>query len=164
MAGLTQPLEFRRHLLCAPKPGFDVIPYIDAFLIALFVALNASVFVMAPGTAVQLPASAAMEPAQTLPTAVLTVDRNELYFFEGRKLAALSLQDRLEEFIRRSEEESGGEGAVLLLKADSTITSKVLFNLMDIARDAGFTQVHLAAEPRSGEDSPWNEGSSDSGS
>ena len=157
MAGLTQPLEFRKHLQCAPKRGFDVIPFLDAFLIALFVGLNASVFVMAPGTAVQLPGSAAMEPAQTLPTAVLTVDRNELYFFEGRKLSTVSLNDRLEAFVNKAEEETGQQGAVLLLKADSTITSEILFNLMDAARDAGFTEVHLAAEPLSKGDSPWEE-------
>jgi biopolymer transport protein ExbD len=163
MAGLTQPLEFRKHLLCTPKRGFDVIPFVDAVLIALFVALNASVFVLSPGTAVQLPVSGTMESAQDLPTAVLTVDRNELYFFEGRKLATVSLETQLTAFMENLQLEDADQGAVLLLKADASITSETLFKLMDIARSAGFTQVHLAAEPLSRADSPWEEGDSGTG-
>ncbi|MEX0332755.1 MAG: ExbD/TolR family protein [Puniceicoccaceae bacterium] len=157
MAGLTQPLEFRKHLLCRPRRGFDIVPFLDAFLIVLFVSLNTSAFIMAPGTAVQLPFSRAMEPSRDLPTAVLTVDRNELYFFEGRKLAAVALEDRLRDFIEDDGEMTRSSGAVLLIKADATITSDVLFGLMDTARQVGFSEVHLAAEPASRGSSPWGD-------
>lgn len=163
MAGLTQPLEFRKHLLCAPKRGFDVVAFVDAVLIALFVALNTSAFVLSPGTAVQLPVSGTMESAQHLPTAVLTVDRNELYFFEGRKLATLSLEAQLATFVENVRLEDPGQGALLLLKADASITSETLFKLMDLARSAGFTQVHLAAEPLSRADSLWEDAASGTG-
>ncbi|MEX0324597.1 MAG: ExbD/TolR family protein [Puniceicoccaceae bacterium] len=157
MAGLTQPLEFRKHLLCRPRRGFDIVPFLDAFLIVLFVSLNTSAFILAPGTAVQLPLSGAMEPSRDLPTAVLTVDRNELYFFEGRKLAALTLEARLREFIENGGDTTRESGAVLLIKADATITSDVLFGLMDTARQAGFSEVHLAAEPAIRGSSPWDD-------
>ena len=157
MAGLTQPLEFRKYIRTAPRPGFDTVPFLDAILIAVFVALNSSAFVLAPGAAVQLPRSQSLEASQSVPTAVLTVDRNELYFFQGRKLARISLESQLREFVQDLEPEEQGEGAVLLIKADASIPSASLFTLMDIARNAGFTRVHLAAELKSQQDAVWDE-------
>lgn len=152
MPGLTEPFEFRRLIRCGPKQGFDVVPFLDAMLIAVFVALNVSAFVLSPGTAVELPESSSMEPAQAAPTAVLTVDRNELYFFQGRKLAVVTLEDHLRQYVEALPE---SQDPVLLLKADSSITSSTLFNLMDIARRVGFVEVHLAAEPVLNEAAPW---------
>ncbi|HSH08839.1 MAG TPA: biopolymer transporter ExbD [Oceanipulchritudo sp.] len=157
MAGLTQPLEFRKFIRSAPQPGFDVVPFLDAILIALFVALNASVFVLAPGTIVHLPQSDTLEAAQSAPTAVLTVDRNELYFFKGRKLAKVSLEGQLRQYIEDLGPKHQESGAVLLLKADSSITSATLFSLMDTARKAGFSQIHLAAELKPGTQVEWND-------
>ncbi len=146
MSGLTQPLEFRRYMTSAPRQGFDVIPFLDAFLIVLFVALNTSAFVVAPGATIQLPVSATIEASPAATTAVLTVDRNQLYFFEGRKLAEVSLQARLRDFVDLQKLSGPEEDTVLLIKADSSITSSTLFKLMEIARKAGFSKVHLAAE------------------
>ncbi len=155
MSGLTEPLEFRRFMRSRPVPGFDVVPFLDALMIAGFVAVNASAFVLSPGTAVHLPRSATMETARGAPTAVLTVDRNELYFFEGRKLSRLALQDHLAEYVA---ETGSDREPILLLKADASITSSVLFELMDSARKAGFAEIHLAAEP-----DPGSEGEGSSG-
>lgn len=155
MAGLTQPLEFRRFMVSSPKKGFDVIPFLDAFLIVLFVALNASAFVLAPGATIQLPVSKTMEAARSVPTAVLTVDRNQLYFFEGQKLAELSLQTQLRQFVESQSTLERDSGTILLIKADSSITSSTLFHLMDVARKAGFSQVHLAAEQQDRQEEIW---------
>lgn len=143
MPRLTEPLEFKRHLQCRPVPGFDVIPFLDALLIVAFIALNTSVFVFSPGTTVQLPVSQSVEATRVGPSAVLTVGKNELYFFEGRKLARLTLQEHLSRYVASRQ---GDAAPVLLLKTDASITSSTLFNLMDIARKAGFSEVHLAAE------------------
>ena len=132
-----------------PRPGFDVVPFLDAVIIAFFVALNASAFVLAPGAAIQLPVSQTVESTPVAPIAVLTVDRNELYFFEGRKLAKSTLAYQLKAFVEEVGGDDGRAGAILLLKADSSITSSTLFSLMDVARSAGFSQVHLAAELQS---------------
>lgn len=155
MAGLTQPLEFRRYMTSAPRSGFDPVPFLDAMLIALFIALNASAFVLAPGTTIQLPYSDTMEAVESVPTAVLTVDRNELYFFQGSKLARTSLEAQLTRYVEDIGPDREGSGAMLLLKLDSTITSSTLFGLMDVARRAGFSQIHLAAEPRGLKQEDW---------
>jgi biopolymer transport protein ExbD len=159
MAGLTQPLEFRKLMTSGPKPGLDPVPFLDAMLIALFIALNSSAFVLAPGTTIQLPTSGTMEALESAPTAVLTVDRNELYFFEGSKLATASVETRLKRYVEDLGSEPESAGALLLLKVDSTIPSSTLFELMDIARRAGFARIHLAAEPRDRELPAWENAS-----
>ncbi len=143
MAGLTDPFELKQHLRSKPAQGFDAVPFFDALLIALFIALNSSAFVLSPGTSVELPTSHVLESPESTPSAVLTVGRNELYFFQGKKLARLTLFEHLKEFV----DTYRGQGVpILLLKADGSIPSSSLFNLMDIARQAGFGEVHLAAE------------------
>lgn len=156
MAGLTEPLELRRHINCRPNHGIDMVPFLDAVLIIAFVALNASAFVLSPGTAVQLPVSQTMETARSAPTAVLTVDKNELFFFEGRKLSRLTLEEHLSTYVGAT---GGSEAPILLIKADATITSATLFELMDTARRAGFGEIHLAAElADTGSASVWDSG------
>lgn len=154
MAGLTQPLEFRRFLRSAPVPGFDFVPFVDAIFLALFIALNVSAFVIAPGTTIRLPESAAVEAPRESPTAVLTVDRNELYFFQGVKLSPLTLESHLATFVETLQQDRGDSSfATLLIKTDASLSTDNLFGLMDLARRAGFTRIHLAAEPV-GPDSP----------
>ena len=143
MAGLTDPFEFKRHLRSQPKPGFDAVPFLDALLIAMFIALNSSAFVLSPGTSIALPVSRVVETMDSRPTAVLTVGRNELYFFQGKKLARLTLQEHLKAYVDSQRTETP---PVLLLKADASIPSSSLFNLMDTARQAGFEEIHIAAE------------------
>jgi biopolymer transport protein ExbD len=159
MAGLTQPLEFRRFLGSAPRPGFDFVPFVDAMFLALFVALNVSAFVIAPGTTIRLPESSAVEAPRASPTAVLTVDRNQLYFFQGVKLSRLTLEEHLAAFVEKVKSRDGaGQEVTLLIKADASISTSNLFRLLDLSRRAGFAQVHLAAEPALS-DSPalWEE-------
>jgi biopolymer transport protein ExbD len=148
MAGLTQPLEFRRFLRSAPVAGFDFVPFLDAILLAMFIALNVSAFVIAPGTTIRLPESAAVEAPRESPTAVLTVDRNQLYFFQGVKLSPLTLESHLATFVEELNTDDGDDpSATLLIKADASISTNNLFGLMDLARRAGFSRIHLAAEP-----------------
>ena len=142
-------------MLSGPKAGFDFVPFIDAILISLFVSLNISAFVHSPGTSIQLPDSPQLLATQANPAAVLTVDRNKLYFFEGLKLTRNNLESHLNNFIDERKFGPDNGEATLLIKADASIQTDELFQLMDIAQRAGFTQVHLAAEPsirRSGAD------------
>jgi len=146
MGSLTQPFEFRNRMASPPAAGLDAVPFLDLLLIALFAGLNLSRFVLAPGAAVQLPTSGSHQILAAGPAAVLTVDRNQLYFFEGSKFTAATLEPRLREFLRSHPSAQGTAEAVLVIKADATITADTLFWLMDLAREAGFSQVHLAAE------------------
>jgi biopolymer transport protein ExbD len=146
MTGLTQPLQLKRFIHCAPRSGFDVVPFLDAVLITLFVALNASSFVTAPGVLIDLPSSQVRQGVAPPATAVLTVDRNHLYFLAGAKIPPALLASRLEEFIASQGPAEAGAQATLLIKADASIASSELFQLMALAQQTGFSHVHLAAE------------------
>lgn len=153
MSSLTEPLEFRKHMRSAPRSGMDGIPFLDVLIIAVFTAVNLSSFVIAPGTLIELPTSESGDFAPSPDTAVLTVDRNGLFFFEGAKLSESSL---VRQFSTYLDERSNllDSAPTLLIKADSSISAKALFTLMDQAREAGFVQVYLAAEfPSKGESS-----------
>lgn len=151
MPSLTEPLEFRKHLRSAPGTGMDGIPFLDVLLIAVFTALNLSSFVIAPGTLIELPRSESGDFAPSTDTAVLTVDRNGLFFFEGAKLSGSSLIKHFSNYVDGHSTRLAS-APTLLIKADSSISAKALFTLMDQARQAGFVRVHLAAEfPSEGE-------------
>ncbi|NBD37335.1 MAG: hypothetical protein GVY10_02050 [Verrucomicrobia bacterium] len=150
MASLTEPLRFRNLIKSAPGGTFDAVPFLDAVLIGLFIALNTSAFILAPGNAINLPRS---ESAEFLPpegVAVLTVEQNGLLFFDGEKVTSARLQKRLAAFVESrgsSRLASEGDFQTLLVKADQRIPSEQLFEILDRARKAGFARVHLAAEP-----------------
>lgn len=150
MAGLTEPLQLRAFMRSAPESGFDAVPFLDALLIVILLAVNTSLFVFAPGTAVELPGTEAVGARLDGRVAVLTVGRNGLFFFDGQKVGETALEERLRLYIASGEGEEGMENGrtdILLIKADRAILGGELFSLMDVARAAGFERIHLAAEP-----------------
>lgn len=149
MTSITQPLEFRKLIRAQPQPGFDFVPFLDALLIGVFIALNASAFIISPGADIRLPESSALLASRSDPIAVLTVDRNELFFFEGDKLSIRTLKSRLAAYVDARLQSDPEHPPTLLLKADESLSAGNLFNLMDLAREVGFARVHLAAEVQS---------------
>jgi biopolymer transport protein ExbD len=144
MPGITQPFNFRQHLRSRPKAGFDPVPFLDALCIALFLGLHFSYFILTPGASIELPKTRTHALVPASGTAVLTVDRNRLYFFEGAKLSEEGLRKALVAFVET--ESVQGRQASLLVKADVGLQSEVLFRLMDFATEAGFARIHLAAD------------------
>jgi biopolymer transport protein ExbD len=138
---VSQPLNLRAMIQTAPKPGFDFVAALDLILIALFFALNGSQFIFAPGAQVDLARTSHPELGRSMPSVVLTVGRNGVFFFENQKIDRSELEGRLEDYISTK-----GEGGALLLKLDQSLSLKDLFDLMDVARTAGFARVQLAAE------------------
>jgi len=153
MSVLTQPLGLKRFLTSKPKGGIDLLPFFDAVLIVLIIALNSSRFVAAPGATVNLSRVGSELSAVATPNAVLTVGKNDLYFFQGQKLLSGSLKSSMVEFV----EKENGENSVLLIKADQALNTANLFELFEMAKSAGFERVHLAAENnhRDGLDPDW---------
>lgn len=141
---ITQPLNLRGYLRSAPQSGWDVIAVLDLALIAALLFLNHSRFVFAPGAEVDLVRTRSETAGTLAGTAVLTVERNGLLFFDGRKVTAATLQEALLEFT------AGHTGeAVLLLKLDRSLSLEELFALFEIARISGFDRVQIAAESAS---------------
>lgn len=166
MAGLTEPLQFRAFMRSAPAAGFDAVPFLDALLTIIFLAVNTSLFVFAPGTAVELPQTEVAGGRLDGRVAVLTVGRNGLYFFDGQKVGENTLEERLRGYAASAGiagKRGDGVAEILLIKADRAIAGGELFGLMDVARAAGFKRIHLAAEPgpaaaAGGRSSDWEGG------
>jgi biopolymer transport protein ExbD len=151
---LVEPIRLRAHLRAGPTPGFDATPFVDVLCIALFIALAGSRFIFAPGVAIDLARVPSLETQAAAPAAVLTIDRNQLVFFDGVKIPVPAIEDTLRAWLRQA----GGRDPVLLVKADVSMGLDELFRLLDIARRAGFVRVHLAAEDIWSEMPPFPEG------
>lgn len=138
-----RPLNFREILTFDPgKAAFDWIPILDLGIILGAILLLGQPFFQAPGVTITLPTTTQPGPTGIRPAAVLTAGRNNLLFFDGRKLAPAQLPERLLAFQSRP----GHAGGTLLIKADASLDLRELLALIDAARAAGFAEVHLAAE------------------
>lgn len=158
MAGLTQPLELRRFIRITPRSGFDCLPFLDVLVVAGFVFLNVSAFVILPGVSVELPRGQTFSSMEGSFTGVLTIDRNEAFFFDGKKVSASGLEEQLRAFVEQSRSAAGAAPPItLLLKADASVSASFLMHLMELAQSAGFSKVHLATEvsPSAGPNE-WN--------
>ncbi|MEM9227272.1 MAG: biopolymer transporter ExbD [Verrucomicrobiota bacterium] len=138
---LTRPLELERHLT-VPDKRIDVAALFDLLLIALMFLLLSSRFVFAPGETIELPVLDA-ELVPGVPTlSVLTYKTDELMILDGRIITL----ERWEQELARSEAQSTG---YLLVKADRELPLQTLLRLSELARQAGYTGLQIAANTRS---------------
>ena len=139
---ITQPLELDKHLRPPPR-SFDVFFYVNVGLLALFLTLFASKFVLAPGVTITLPAmEGAVANAQ--PTGwVVDLQRDNLILFEGGRYSMDGFQQRLAEVVKAK-----GPGR-LLLRVDKQASSQALVTFTAAALAAG-CDVQIAAEATAG--------------
>ena len=142
MASLVDPIQLRSYLKSQPKVGLNAAPFIDILVIGFVLLLNGSHYMAAPGVGVELVRTGMEAPGSAMPAAVLTIDRNDLIFFQGLKIPESQIASTLAAFLARE----NVEDPVLLVKADVGMNMSQLFSIFEIAREAGFTEVHLAAE------------------
>ncbi|MFA6289738.1 MAG: biopolymer transporter ExbD [Opitutaceae bacterium] len=139
---ITRPLDLSSRLRPAPR-SFDFIFYVNAGLIALMFVLFGSRFVLSPGLGVDFkvpPADSALVSA--VPTdVVIAVKGADLAFVEGAKVNSEGLRLWL---IERAK---GHEGLRLLIQADASLSTRDLTDICEMARQAGFAAVQIAAEP-----------------
>jgi biopolymer transport protein ExbD len=139
---LSEPLQLRPHLRTRPAPGFDGVCLLDVMLIGLFALLSVSRMVTTPGASIDMVSAQAVDELGALPSAILTIDRNQLVFFGGRKIPYSRIGDE----IRLAATTSQAHDKILLIKADKDMPLAQLHDLWVIAREAGFDRVHMAAE------------------
>ena len=139
---ITRPLNLSSRLRPPPR-GFEVLFYVNVGLIALFFVLFGSRFVLSPGLGMEfdlpsLPASmAGAEPTDV----VVAIKGADMAFVEGAKVNFSGLRQYLIERAR------GGKALRLLVQADAALTTRDLTAVYDMAREAGFASVQIAAEP-----------------
>jgi biopolymer transport protein ExbD len=145
---MLRPFNFRERMR-PPAKGFDPVGLVDVCLIILFFLLLGSRFVMAPGITLRLPQTRGEGLAAATSFRVLTIGEaqgSEVLLFEGRLLT-------LDGFERVLAGE-GGSGS-LLVRLDRGVSVETLVRVADIARQAGFDQVQIAAEPQD-RAAPWD--------
>lgn len=143
---ITAPLQLKGYL-AEPRFGIDFIPLIDLCLVGLFFALPGSRFITSPGVALDVPTVSA-EVLNAIPTdavvTVLTIRDNEIVLFDGSIVRPDAVASVLNDYVAQRE----GNHLVLLIKVDKDVRVQSLLGTCDLARQAGFDIVQIAAEEK----------------
>jgi biopolymer transport protein ExbD len=140
---ITRPLDLSARLR-PPPHGYEFVFYVNAGLIALFFVLFGSRFVLSPGLGVDfsVPVMPAALAGAVSTDVVVSVKGADLAFVEGAKVDFAGLRNHL------NERAKGATGLRLLVQADAALTTRDLTEIYDMAREAGFASVQIAAEPQ----------------
>jgi biopolymer transport protein ExbD len=144
---ITRPLDLESHLSRPPR-DLDVMHWVSAAGVALFFLLAGSRFVLAPGLLVGGEATDFALPrhgkgAQNVRTAseLLSYRRDNVILFGGGVYKRLEeLREPLRAYAKAH------EGAVLLVLADRQVSVVSVWQLAEMATEAGFAGVQLAGQ------------------
>lgn len=143
---ITQPLELASKLRSAPR-DLDVFFWANGALIVLFFSLLGSRFVLAPGMPLKVGEGANLElphigtTAQGAASVVVSYRRDEMLLFEGGIHDIRDIRAKFAEYAKAH------PGAVLLVRVDKQVSMQGFLALCDLAREVGFANVLVAAEP-----------------
>ena len=130
-------MTFKTH--CQMSKGLvDPAPLVNVvLLLLLFFVLN-SPFVMQSGFGVSLPSSNT-STIRTFQSLVVTVTRDNLFFFNNQPTTIEKLEQSLREAVQQ------GRGRELIIKADRQVAHGTVTQIMSVALKAGITMVNIAA-------------------
>jgi len=139
MNRLIYPFGLKNRIK-SPSLAIDAIPLLDIILIAFLISLISSKFLFAPGIKVDLPESkTALSKGVSTPI-VLTVNQSNLIFFEGNMYRIEDLEKTLSNYIKDSKQDN----KVLLAKISKQTSMDTLYQICEIAKATGFTEVQIA--------------------
>ena len=119
----------------------DMAPFAAVFFL-LVILLMLGALVPTPGLPIRLPAADDL-PGTDKPTVTVAVDASNQLFFANQIVNEAELKARLKEAVSKS-----SEPLILVVRADESLTSKELFRLSALAREAGIQEALLATQPR----------------
>jgi biopolymer transport protein ExbD len=141
----TRPLGLQDRVAPPPR-DLDVLFWVNAGLIALFFSLLGSRFVLAPGLPVgvaagglELPRTEGAQPRAA--EVVVSYRRDNMILFEGGIYELANFRAVLERYARAN------PGAAMIVRVDRQVSMQGFVDLCDLARQAGFAYVQVAAEP-----------------
>jgi biopolymer transport protein ExbD len=143
---ITRPLDLSSKL-SAPPRDLDVMFWVNVAAVGLFFALLGSRFVLAPGMPVGVGAGGALELPQVgnvmhgTASVVVSYRRDNMILFDGGIYEFSNFGPVLEEYARRH------PGTAMLVRVDKQVSMQGFLDLCDLAREAGFANVLVAAEP-----------------
>lgn len=118
--------------------GLDMAPLIDVVFQLLIFFMLTSAFAH-PALRLDLPKAATEDPQET-EEIVVSVDRNGMIFLNSLKTTLEELRPELERRLTRSPKKS------VHLRGDQAMPYGFFVQVMDLARQAGARQIHLAHE------------------
>jgi len=148
MASFTSPFNLREHLH-PPSWRLNPMALADVILSALILALVAT-RLPSPGETIDLPLTSKHDPTGIPAAAVLTVKSDNMLFFDGAILTPEEFGREAGTFLERRNIPPAA--AVLLVNLHREASVQTFQRVIDLAREAGFTKVQLAAENRVRED------------
>jgi len=132
-------MTFRTKVAVA-QGSIDAAPMVDVvFLLLIFFVLSSS-FVLQPGIKVDLQPSAVKTPG-TFRGQVVTVTREDLYFFNEQRTSLAELGKQLRDAAQRTRLQE------LIIKADKQVPHGTVVHIMSLAVEAGIPVINIATRP-----------------
>ena len=139
---LTSPFGLKHHLK-PPKMKFDLVPVLDLIILALLISLLFTRYLILPGVRVDLPKTELSIQQDASSVAVLTIANSSMLFFAGSVYQLNSIEPAFRKYVGNSKSKS----PVLLVKAGAAMDIQEFLGLCQMARNAGFDEVQIAADP-----------------
>jgi len=119
----------------------DAAPFaIVFFLLVIFMMLGSLLYT--PGVHLQLPVADDL-PGMDKPAVQVAIDKSGRYYFASTPVAEAELLEKLKSSVSNS-----AQPLTLVVMADEAVPWKMLLRLRLLARNAGISDVMLAALPR----------------
>jgi biopolymer transport protein ExbD len=135
---ITRPLDLASKIRPEPR-SFDALFYVNVGVLALFVSLLGSRFILAPGLGVDFTLPVSTNVSRVITTSTISVKNSGQIFADGL-LSMSQLREWLKVEARKSKEPS------LLMRMSAGVPVSVQNEIVSAAREAGFKSVTVAAE------------------
>lgn len=125
-----------------PKPEINMTQLIDVVLLLLIFFMISTSFVAQPGIAIRLPQAKSSDTHKGEQVR-LTLTAAGLVFVGDERVSWENLPTVL------TKQREGSTGALLVIKADTTVQHGFVVRAMDTAKQVGFQRIAIATRPRS---------------
>lgn len=135
-------IEFQKHIhLKPPSVLFPSLYILSTWMFIFGLSLLGSKFIFSPGIDITLPVVPELSLQYT--SSVLTIGKNDLLIFNDQILTYDELYDEFKSFISNHPKRYY---YAMLVRIDSEISIQKFLDIAQIAKDAGFSKIHIAAE------------------
>jgi len=126
-----------------PIAAMNFIPLIDIALTLVIILMVTTAFIRPPGVSLKLPETTTREGAPETPKDLtIAVGKDGELYMDGKKADARACQARLYQVAGRNKK------ARVLVRGDRSVLYEKVVNVMDMARQAGLTQISLLTDPK----------------
>lgn len=148
MRNIIHPLHLEASLRGAnSRVGW--VPWVDCLLICLGLILLSSHFLFPPGVGMTLPSFSGPLAGKPV-AAVLSARSGNMIIFEDSVFTERGLQSYLEgqNADRKAQGLAPVDRGVLLVQLDQSVSVQVFLNICELAYNAGFSEIQIAATER----------------